>query len=55
LNKISCLAPTLGVTELIIVTDMICGLYHKPITIINDDSSIVDKLETSVTVDARVR
>ncbi len=30
------------------------GLYYKPITIINDDSSIVNKLETSVTDNARV-
>jgi hypothetical protein len=31
-----------------------CGLYYKPITIVNDDSSIVNKLETSLTDDARV-
>ncbi len=30
------------------------GLYYKPITIINDDSSVVNTLETSVTDDARV-
>jgi hypothetical protein len=30
------------------------GLYYKPIMIINDDSSIVSKLETSLTDDARV-
>jgi hypothetical protein len=30
------------------------GLYYKPITIINGDSSIVNKLETSVTDNARV-
>ncbi len=29
-------------------------MYYKPITIINDDSSIVDKLETSLINDARV-
>ncbi len=33
---------------------MISGLYYKPITIKNDDSSIVNKLETSLTDDARV-
>jgi hypothetical protein len=32
----------------------VCGLYYKPMTIINDDSRIVNKLETSLTVDARV-
>ncbi len=31
-----------------------CGLYYKPITIVTDDSSIVNKLETSLTDDARV-
>ncbi len=30
------------------------GLYYKPITIINDDSSIVTKPETLLTDDARV-
>ncbi len=30
------------------------GLYYKPITIINDDSSIINKLEISLTDDARV-
>ena len=29
------------------------GLYYKPITIINDDSRVINKLETSVTDDAR--
>jgi hypothetical protein len=32
----------------------ISGLYYKPITIINGDSSIVNKLETSVTDNAGV-
>jgi hypothetical protein len=32
----------------------ISGLYYKPITIINDDSSIVNKFETSLIDDARV-
>ncbi len=30
-----------------------CGLHYKPITIITDNSSIVDKLETSLINDAR--
>ncbi len=29
-------------------------LYYKPIKILNDDSNIVNKLETSLTDDARV-
>jgi len=33
---------------------MSCGLYYKPITIVNDDSSIVSKLETSLIDDAKV-
>ncbi len=32
----------------------ICGLYYTHITIINDDSSIVNKFEASLTGDARV-
>jgi hypothetical protein len=31
-----------------------CGLYYKPMTIVNDDSRVVNKLETSLTDDARV-
>ncbi len=31
-----------------------CSLYYKPITIVNDDSSIINKLEASLTDDARV-
>jgi hypothetical protein len=30
------------------------GLYNKPITIVNDNSRGVNKLETSLTDDARV-
>jgi hypothetical protein len=30
------------------------GLYYKPITIVNDDSRVINKLETSLTDDARV-
>jgi hypothetical protein len=29
------------------------GLYYKPILIVNDDSSIINKLETSLVDDAR--
>ncbi len=32
----------------------ICGLYYKPITIINAYSSVIYKLQTSLTDDARV-
>ncbi len=32
----------------------LCGLYYKPITIVNDDSSIVNKLETSLHDDTSV-
>jgi hypothetical protein len=28
--------------------------YYKPITIVNDDSRVINKLETSLTDDARV-
>ncbi len=31
-----------------------CGLYYKPMTIVNDDSRVITKLETSLTDDARV-
>ncbi len=30
------------------------GLYYKPMTIVNDDSRVVNKLEASLTDDARV-
>ncbi len=30
------------------------GLYHKPMTIVNDDSRVVNKLEASLTDDARI-
>jgi len=33
---------------------LVCGLYYKPITIVNDDSSIVNELETSLIDDALV-
>ncbi len=30
------------------------GLYYKPMTIVNDDSRVITKLETSLTDDASV-
>jgi hypothetical protein len=30
------------------------GLYYKPMTIVNDDPMVVNKLEASLTDDARV-
>jgi len=30
------------------------GLYYKPMTIVNDDSRVLNKLEASLTDDARV-
>ncbi len=33
---------------------LLSGLYYKPMTIINGDSRVVTKLETSLTDDARV-
>jgi hypothetical protein len=32
----------------------LCGLYYKPITIVNDDSRVINKLETLLTDNARV-
>jgi hypothetical protein len=31
-----------------------CGLYYKPMTIINDDSRVINKLEASLADDAIV-
>ncbi len=31
-----------------------CGLHYKPMTIVNDNSRVVNKLETSLTDDDRV-
>ncbi len=33
---------------------MISGLYYKPMTIVNDDSRVFNKLEASLTDNARV-
>jgi hypothetical protein len=32
---------------------MPCGLYYKPMMIVNDDSRVINKLETPLTEDAR--
>ncbi len=32
----------------------VSGLYYKPMMIVNDDSRVINKLETSLTDDARV-
>ncbi len=32
----------------------ISGLYYKPMTIVNDDSRVINKFETLLTDDARV-
>jgi len=34
--------------------DLPSGLYYKPMTIVNDDSRVINKLEASLTDDARV-
>jgi hypothetical protein len=31
-----------------------CGLYYKPMKIVNDDARVVNKLEAALTDDARV-
>ncbi len=31
-----------------------CGLYYKPMMIVNDNSRVINKLEASLTDDARV-
>jgi hypothetical protein len=36
------------------LTRMTNGLYYKPMMIVNDDSRVVNKLEASLTDDARV-
>jgi hypothetical protein len=36
------------------VKAMTCDLYYKPITIVNDDSMVINKLEASLTDDTRV-
>jgi hypothetical protein len=36
------------------VVNQSCALYYKPITIVNDDSRVINKFEASFTDDARV-
>jgi hypothetical protein len=33
---------------------IICGLYYKPLMIVNDNSRVINRLEASLTDDARV-
>jgi hypothetical protein len=47
-KDITCIQPLL---ELITQSS---GLYYKPMTIVNDDSRVVNKLKTLLTDDARV-
>jgi hypothetical protein len=35
-------------------TKKTCGLYYRPKAIVNDDSRVINKLETSLTGDTRV-
>jgi hypothetical protein len=36
------------------LTRMTSGLFYKPMTLVNDDSTVFNKLEASLTDDARV-
>ncbi len=45
---------TNGENELAIYFTLIIDLYYKPMTIVNDNSRVVNKLEASLTYDARV-
>jgi hypothetical protein len=53
-NLDQCLARIVSayMPELIIL--VFSSLYYKPMTIVNDDSRVVNKLEASLTDDARV-
>ncbi len=37
-----------------ILVAKVSGLYYKPMMIVNDDSRVINKLEASLTDDARV-
>ncbi len=50
----SFLGPSLVKKKIRVVKARPCGLYYKPMTIINDDARVVNKLEASFTDDARV-
>jgi len=43
-----------NVTKLFSSSLKLSGLYYKHITIVNDNSSVINKLEASLTDDARV-
>ncbi len=40
--------------DVVVKAPLICGLYYKPMTIVNDDARIITKLDASLTDDARV-
>jgi hypothetical protein len=40
--------------EVLKFDDAFSGLYYKPMTIVNDDSRVVNKLEASLAENARV-
>ncbi len=52
--KLSCFLPSADVKPMSNDHAMPCGLYYKPMTIVNDDSRVINKLEASLTDDARV-
>ncbi len=54
LNILSLGYANIGIHYYYLCKKIPCGLYHKPITIVNNNSSIVNKLETSLIDDARV-
>jgi hypothetical protein len=49
----SLLSPTNKLECLFLARILVCGLYYKLMTIVNDDSRVVNKLEASLTDDAR--
>ncbi len=55
-NKLerSCLESHFKLFWCLIIFCKACGLYYKPMTIVNDDSRVLTKLETSPTDEARV-
>ncbi len=40
--------------EITIYRERTCGLHYKPMTIINDDARVINKLEASLADDAKV-
>jgi hypothetical protein len=53
-NSISTVGHQLFGLSLISYTRHISGLFYKPMMIVSDDSRVVNKLEASLTDDARV-